>query len=98
LADLLGRVIEEYEEHHPAVTGSEVREAVRLAIMRSARTGSGSVRILAGVSAAAAVAGIFAFVAANQGQVPKTAVPMVAVVLALFAVLFAVAVVKRRGG
>ena len=98
LSDLLGRVIEEYEKHHPAVTGSEVREAVRLAAMRSSRTGSGSVRILAGVSAAAAVAGIFAFVAANHGQVPGNGVPTVAVALALLAVLFVVVVVKRSGG
>jgi hypothetical protein len=35
LADLLGRVIEEYEKHHPSVTGAEVRDALRMAAVSS---------------------------------------------------------------
>ena len=98
LADLLGRVIEEYEKHHPAVTGAEVRAAVRMAAQRSSRQDAFDVRLLAGASAAVVLGGLFALLAANQGQVPETAVPMVAVAVALFAVLFVLAVVKRSGG
>ena len=98
MASLLGRVIEEYEKHHPAVTGSEVREAVRLAVQQSSRKGSSNVRLLAGLSAGVAVGGIFAFVAANHGQMPGDAVPMVGVAVAVFGVLALVAMLKARGG
>ena len=50
------------------------------------------------MAAAVVVAGLFALLAANEGQMPRTAVPMVAVVLALFAVLAVVGIAMRRGG
>lgn len=58
LADLLGRVIEEYERHHPAVSGEEVRDAVRLAA-RSSRAGGPEVARLV----IAALAGVLVLIA-----------------------------------
>ncbi|HSW28495.1 MAG TPA: hypothetical protein VLH75_03280 [Longimicrobiales bacterium] len=97
LAALLGRVIEEYEKHHPAVTGPEVRAAVRMAVESSSRKGSPDLRIAVGVAAAVVAGGLFAFLAANQGQMPQGTVPMVAAVLGLFAVLMVVVMAKRSG-
>jgi hypothetical protein len=97
LAGLLGRVIEEYEKHHPAVTGPEVRAAVRMAVESSSRKGSPDLRIAVGVAAALVVASLFVLLAANEGQMPQAAVPMVAIAVALFAVLVVVAMVKRGG-
>jgi len=98
LADLLGRVIEEYEKHHPAVTGPEVRAAVRMAAERSSRSSFPQLRVAVGVAAAVLAAGLFALLAANEGRMPQTAVPVLAIVLALFAVLVVVAMAKRGGG
>ena len=38
LADLLGRVIQEYEKAHPTVSGAEVRHALQLARSASSKT------------------------------------------------------------
>ncbi|MHB1191896.1 MAG: hypothetical protein ACYC6F_02525 [Longimicrobiales bacterium] len=97
LAGLLGRVIEEYEKHHPAVTGPEVRAAVRMALETSSRKGSPALGIAVGVAAALVAGGLFALLAANEGQMPQSTVPMVAIAVALFAVLVVVAMVKRGG-
>ncbi len=102
LTDLLGRVIEEYEKHHPAVTGPEVRAAARMAVERSSRKGSPDLRIALGVAVALVLGGLFvllAFVllAMNQGGMPQTAVPVVAITLVILAVLLAVALARRSG-
>ena len=41
LADLLGRVIQEYEKAHPTVTGPEVRHALQLATRASSKAVGG---------------------------------------------------------
>jgi hypothetical protein len=41
LADLLGRVVQEYEKAHPTVTGTEVSQALRLARRASTKAAGG---------------------------------------------------------
>ena len=95
LADLLGRVIQEYEQHHPAVTGSEVRAAARLAAQRSSKRGGVDERVAAVVAALVALLGVFVYVAA--GSRGGESVPMVAVAIAVFLIFGLVVVLKRMG-
>jgi hypothetical protein len=94
LADLLGRVIQDYEKDHPSVTGREVRAALEIAV-RGARSGvMGSREVALGVAVAAAVAGVFVWLA-GQGGSPAASPIAVAVVMALVAAV-AVALLARR--
>ncbi len=69
LADLLARVIHEYETHHPSVTGAEVRDAVRLAAQSSSKgsAAAGPVLALAMGLVLFMVAGVFFFLRASDG-------------------------------
>ncbi|GMV07973.1 MAG: hypothetical protein AMXMBFR53_42480 [Gemmatimonadota bacterium] len=100
LSDLLGRVIEEYEKHHPSVTGSEVRQALQLASGRSKATQAIAARLaVAGVGVALALGGVVAFLAAGGGgDVDPAAIPMVAVAVGIFSILTVAIVVKRLSG
>lgn len=51
LAGLLSRVIDEYEKHHPAVTGTEIRAAINLAARGSKAGSPVEARAVAGVLA-----------------------------------------------
>ncbi len=99
LAGLLGRVIEEYEKHHPSVTGSEVRAAVDLAARNSGTAKSENAKAVAVIAAI-----VLAFVAAglalrlsDRGGMPES-VPIAAVAVALGVALAVVVLVKRLGG
>ncbi len=98
LADLLSRAIEEYQKYHPNVSSAEVNAALQMAAVRSSRGVPARVWAVVGALVAILLGGIFAFVAANGGQVPGSAVPVVAVAIAILAALVAVAVAKSRGG
>ena len=64
LADLLGRVVQEYEKAHPAVTGPEVAQALQLAKRASTKAGGDQAAIavaLAGGLALMVGLGVFFF-------------------------------------
>ncbi len=97
LADLLARVIEEYEKHHPAVSGAEVREALNLA-SQSSKTATPAARSLVAMLLLGLVAfgaGLFYFLEqSGGGSAPEF--PMIAVVIGIIVVLGLVAVLKGR--
>jgi len=97
LADLLGKVLEEYEKYHPAVTGQEVRAALRLA-ERSSRAAVVGARTMAGVGLAigVAVAGMFVWVASRGGIWEGG--PPVAIVAAIIALVAVMVLVRRARG
>lgn len=100
LADLLGRVIEEYEKHHPAVSGAEVREAVRMAARSSRAGGPEAARlVVAALAGVLVLGGVVAWILVDRGGMSEGAAPMVLVAVILFAVLTTLVVLKRlRGG
>ena len=97
LADLLARVIEEYEKHHPAVSGAEVREALSLASQSSKTTAPAArslvAMLLLGLMALGAA--LFYFVERGGGG-GTIEFPMIAVVTGVILVLGLVAVLKGR--
>jgi len=100
LADLLGRVVQEYEKAHPTVTGPEVSEALQLAKRASTKAaGSETMAIkLALVGGVTLMAGLVLFFAMQRGgglDIANVQV-MVAVVALGIAGAF-VAILKRRG-
>lgn len=97
LADLLGRVIQEYEQHHPAVTGSEVRAAAHLAIQRSSKTGGVYRRVALVAAGLVAALGAFVLVAVKGGSPGGDATPVVPVAIAVLGIAL-MAVVLRRSG
>jgi len=97
LADLLGKVVEEYEKYHPAITGREVRSALRLAERSShAAAAGGRTMALVGGALGAVVAGTFIWVA-NRGGSWEGGAP-VALVAAIIAVLAVGLIVRRARG
>lgn len=99
LGDLLGRVIEEYERHHPSVTGQEVRQALQLASRHSKAAGSGAVQVLlAGVAAALVLAGVMAFLVLERGGGTPESFPLIAVAVGIFSVLVVAILLKRLSG
>lgn len=99
LAGLLGRVIEEYEKHHPSVTGSEVRAAIELAARNSGTATSQHAKAVAVIATI-----VMAFVAAglavrlSDGGGMSESVPIAAVAVGLGVALAAVILVKRLRG
>lgn len=98
LADLLGRVIEEYEKHHPAVTGSEVRAAVEMATRSSKVAGSPAAAALVAGLVALLLAGGFVFMAVNGGEFPAQDIPIAAAVAVVAVILGVVVLLKRLAG
>ena len=93
LADLLGKVLDEYEKYHPSLTAREVRAALEIAARRSrSATLASREAVMAGVALAMAAAGA-AVLFARGGGGPGTA--PVGIVLAII-VLVAVIVLARR--
>lgn len=98
LADLLGRVIEEYEKHHPAVTGSEVRAAMEMATRSSKAAGAPAAAALMAGLVGLVLAGGFVFMAVNGGDVSAADVPIAAVVAVLIGILGVAFLLKRLAG
>jgi hypothetical protein len=97
LADLLARVIEEYEKHHPTVSGAEVREALNLASRSSKAVAPAAPKVLALLLLGLAALGAGLFLAVERsggGAAPEF--PMIAVVIGVILVLGLVAVIKGR--
>jgi len=99
LGDLLGRVIEEYERHHPSVTGQEVHQALQLASRHSKAVGSGAAKVvLLGVATALALAGVMAFLMLERGGGSPESFPVMAVAVAIFSVLMVAILLRRLSG
>jgi len=98
LASLLGRVIEEYEKHHPAVSAQEVKAALQIAASSSRKGGGASMQVAAAVGLAAVLAvGGFVWLATSGGTGSGGSVPMVALSVGVILVVMLVAVMSRRG-
>jgi len=98
LADLLARVVVDFEQRHPSMTSQEVRAATRLAAQATHGTGE-SARVLALVvgGLTALIAGIVLFLSQAAGG-PVTGgvdVPIV-VVAVLIGIVALVAIALRR--
>ena len=98
LADLLGRVIEEYEKHHPAVTGFEIRSAMEMATRSSKASRAPAAAALAAGLVGLAIAGGFAFMAANGGDLSFEDLPIAAAVAVLAGILGVAVLLKRLAG
>lgn len=97
LAELLGRVIEEYEKHHPSVTGSEVRAALQMA-SQSSKTVAPAAALVAGVGLAFLFAGLAAFFFVQGGSLSGGDLPWNAVVLVFMSVIAVAFLLKRLAG
>ena len=99
LADLLGRVIQEYEKAHPTVTGPEVSQALQLAKRASSKSAGGEqaamIAAFVGALVLALGLGLFFFLQQGDGFSIRNTQVMVAVVALGIAGVF-VAVLKRR--
>lgn len=99
LAGLLSRVIEEYEKHHPAVSGREIRAALDLAARESKGAARQEARAVAAVLLGMLVLlGGVGWFASRGGSIDAEAWPMVAVAVAIFGLLIGVVVLKRLSG
>lgn len=99
LADLLGRVVQEYEKAHPTVTGAEVRQALQLARRASTKTSSGDPALIAslvGGLVLMAGLGMYFFMESGGGMSIDGPWTMAATVVALGIVAVVMAVVRRR--
>ena len=98
LADRLLAVIRDYEQQHPTVTGTEIREATRMAAQRA-----GGTRLAIGSLAAAAIgAGLLALFGAllllragASGGVGLGEIPVLLIVAVLTAVALGIFAAKR---
>jgi hypothetical protein len=84
LADLLSRVIREYESHHPSVTGAEVRGALRLAAQSSSKgmqAASAKVALILGLALFVAAGVTFLIQARGRGLEGAGDIPLIAAVL-----------------
>ena len=99
LADLLGRVVQEYEKAHPTVTGAEVRQALQLARRASTKTSSGDPALIAGLVGGLVLLaglGMFFFMESGGGAGIEGPPWRVAAAVALLGVVAAVMAVLRR--
>jgi hypothetical protein len=99
LAGLLGRVIEEYEKHHPSVTGREVRAALDLAARNSGTAMSENAKAIAIVSVCVLgfLAAGLAATLSDGGGMPDS-LPVAAVAVGLLLVFGVLVLVKRLRG
>ncbi|MEJ2205157.1 MAG: hypothetical protein P8170_13735 [Gemmatimonadota bacterium] len=101
LADLLSRVIHEYESHHPSVSGAEVRLALRLAAQSSrkgAQAASTRVALAAGLALFVAAGVAYLALASGGGLGASESFPMVAAVLVGIVLIAVLAAVKASRG
>lgn len=95
LSELLGRVIEEYEKHHPSVSASEVRMALRMAGRSSKAEGAMAARLtIAALIGLLALGGV-AFFLMGEGRASSEAMPSVLVAVAVFGLLAAVVAARH---
>ena len=99
LADLLGRVVQEYEKAHPTVTGPEVSQALQLAKRASSKaSGNEAMAIkmaLVGLLTLMGGLGVFFFMArGGDFDIANTQVMMAIIALGIAGVF--VAILKRR--
>lgn len=97
LAGLLSRVIQEYESHHPSVTGAEVRLALRLAAQSSRKgtqAASTMVALAAGLALFVAAGVAFLMLAEGGGLGASENFPVVAAVLVGIVLVAVLAAVK----
>jgi len=98
LADLLGRVVQEYEKAHPTVTGPEVAQALQLAKQASTKAGGNQAAIvMAGVGLVVLMVGLGVFFLATQGGgIEIRSFSTIIAVVGLAVVAGFVALVKRN--
>jgi len=99
LAGLLSRVIDEYEKHHPAVTGSEIRAAINLAA-RDSRAGSSleARAVVGGLAGILLLLGGVGFFLARGGSIDAESMPMVAVTVGILVLLVGVVLARKTSG
>lgn len=98
LSDLLGRVISEYEKHHPNITGQEVRQALEIASRGSKAAGAAAHAVALGVGAALAVAGGLVFLLMARSGGDAASVPWVSLAWVGLSVLAVAILLKRLSG
>ncbi len=99
LADLLGRVVQEYEKAHPTVSGAEVAQALQLAKRASAKAGGEAKAIFVGLAAGLALMvglGVFFMVQRGGDFDAQGPWPVAAVVVALGVAFAFVAILRRK--
>jgi hypothetical protein len=96
LADLLGRVVQEYEKAHPTITGPEVRQALQLARRASTKSGGpGTVAFRAfGAGLLVLLGTVFLFLRADGG-LDTARVPVIAGIVGVGLVVGLVAILRR---
>lgn len=98
LAGLLSRVIEEYESHHPAVTGREIRAALDLASRGSSAAPVQARAVAVILTGLLVLLGGVGFFVARGGSFDAESFPMVAVAIVIFALLAGIALARRAPG
>ena len=84
LADLLGRVVQEYEKAHPSVTGPEVRQALELARSASTKaTGAPAAFVVALALGVVMAMGLVGFLYVQGGASLRGGMGMIFAVVAL---------------
>ena len=98
LADRLAKVLLEYEEAHPSVSGDEVRQAMRIALQVTRAGGTAAAPILAATLGGLVLVGlaVFYFVASGGAGSTGARVPTLWVVGALLVLAALVGVLRRR--
>lgn len=97
LADLLTRVIVDFEERHPSVTGQEVREATRLAVQASHGSEvAGRLVALALGGLLALGAGAFLFLSEAAGGSASDGVPIPVMAVGITVAILAILAVALR--
>lgn len=97
LADLLGRVIQEYEKAHPSVSGPEVRHALQLAQSASSKASTGPAGLMAALAGGLALlAGLAAFYFIQvDGGSPMAAMRIVLIAIVLVGIVAVVLAARR---
>ena len=98
LADLLGRVVQEYEKAHPTVTGPEVSEALQLAKRASTKAGGDpTAMVLALVGGVVLTVGLGVFFLAQRGSDFSLRPYTTIIAIAALGIVFGlVAILKRN--
>jgi Na+/melibiose symporter-like transporter len=91
-------VIQEYEKHHPAVTGGEIHQALDLAKQGSRKAmAANRVLVVTVAGGLAALAAVGVFMASQAGGGGAVGFPVMAVVVGILLVLGVAIALKRMG-
>ena len=99
LADLLGRVIQEYEKAHPSVSGPEVRHALQLARSASSKASGAHAGLIAGLAGGLALLtglGVFFFIQADGTGGPVVSMRLIMVAIVSLGILAVVLAARRN--